>query len=169
MARSGRRLTVVSVAYPFATVTADPVGGAEQVLAHIDRALVAAEHRSIVIAPEGSRVAGELRAIPAVTEVIDEAVRARIHRAVRAQLRNAIALERPDVVHLHGVDFAAYLPPPGPPLLATLHLPLDWYPAEALAPTRPGTWLHPVSAHQARSAPAGAMLAAPIENGVDLD
>ena len=32
-------LTVLSVAYPFAPVTADPAGGAEQVLAQIDRAL----------------------------------------------------------------------------------------------------------------------------------
>ena len=169
MARRGGSLTVVSVAYPFATVTADPVGGAEQVLAHIDRALVAAGHRSIVIAPEGSRVAGELDAVPAATEAIDDDVRERIHRAVRAHLRDAIAYERPHVVHVHGIDFAAYLPPPGPPVLATLHLPLDWYPAEALAPTRPGTWLHPVSAHQARIAPAGATLGPPIENGVDLE
>lgn len=48
-------LTVLSVAYPLAPVTADPVGGAEQVLARMDRALVDAGHRSIVIASEGSR------------------------------------------------------------------------------------------------------------------
>ena len=35
-------LSVLSVAYPLAPVTADPVGGAEQVLARLDRALVAA-------------------------------------------------------------------------------------------------------------------------------
>jgi hypothetical protein len=164
----GRMLTVVSVAYPFATVNADPVGGAEQVLAQIDRALVAAGARSIVIAPERSQVAGELRAIPAVAEVIDDAERARIHDEVRARLRDSLERDRPDVIHLHGVDFAAYLPPPGPPVMATLHLPLDWYPASALAPTRPDTWLHPVSAHQARSAPPGALLQPPIDNGVEL-
>jgi hypothetical protein len=163
-----RRLTVVSVAFPFATVSADPVGGAEQVLAQIDRALVAAGERSIVIAPERSRLTGELRAIPAVAEEIDDTVRSRIHAEVRARLRDSLRRDRPDVVHFHGIDFAAYLPPPGPPVLATLHLPLDWYPASTLAPTRPGTWLHPVSAHQARGAPPGALLQMPIDNGVEL-
>ena len=53
-------------------------------------------------------------------------------------------------------------------MVATLHLPLEWYPAAALAPTRRDTWLYPVSRSQARSAPPGARLQAPIENGVDL-
>ena len=79
-----------------------------------------------------------------------------------------MALDEPDVVHLHGIDFASYLPPPGPAVLATLHLPLDWYRAAALAPTRPRTYLHPVSASQARSAPAECAPGPPIENGVDL-
>ena len=166
-ARSGP-LTILSVAYPFAPVSADPVGGAEQVLARIDRALVTAGHRSIVVAPDGSTVAGELRPVSAAGEEIDAVVRERIHEQVRARLRQAIADDRPDVVHLHGIDFACYLPPPGPPIVATLHLPLDWYEAAALAPSRPDTWLHPVSASQARAAPAGAVLQPPIENGVDL-
>ena len=167
-ASRSRTLTVLSVAYPFAPTGVDPVGGAEQVLAQIDRALVAAGHRSIVVAPEGSTAAGELRSVPAAREEIDDRVRERIHAAVRQRLRQAIADDRPDVVHLHGIDFASYLPPPGPPVVTTLHLPLDWYPASALAPSRPDTWLHPVSSSQARSAPAGACLQAPIENGVDL-
>ena len=41
-----RRLTVASVAYPFAPVSPDPVGGAEMVLAQLDRALTEAGHRS---------------------------------------------------------------------------------------------------------------------------
>ncbi len=55
-----RRLTVLSVAYPLAPVGPDAVGGSEQVLTAIDRALVAAGHRSIVLAIEGSQAAGEL-------------------------------------------------------------------------------------------------------------
>ena len=64
-------VTVLSVGYPLAPVSADPVGGAEQVLAALDRALVAARYRSIVIAPEGSEVAGELVPIPTVDGEID--------------------------------------------------------------------------------------------------
>jgi glycosyltransferase involved in cell wall biosynthesis len=67
---------------------------------------------------------------------------------------------------MHGLDFYAYLPPPGPPVIVSLHLPLDWYPPEALAPARPDTFLHPVSETQARTAPPGARLLHPIANGV---
>jgi hypothetical protein len=163
-----RRLTVASVAYPFAPVSPDPVGGAEMVLAQLDRALTEAGHRSIVIAPEGSQVAGELRALPAPSGTITEELRAETYAAVRAAISKVIARDRPDVVHLHGIDFPDYLPPSGPPVMVTLHLPLGWYPEQALRPDRAGTWLHPVSESQARSAPAGARIAEPIENGVAL-
>ena len=54
------------------------------------------------------------------------------------------------------------------PVLVTLHLPLPWYPAAALAPARPGTTLVPVSASQTATAPPGAVLAPPVQNGVAL-
>lgn len=162
------RLTVLSVAYPLAPVTADPVGGAEQVLARLDRALVASGHRSVVIAREGSRVAGELVPVPAVAGPITDEDGARVRRAVRERITEVVARERPDVIHLHGIDFDAYLPPPGPPVLVTLHLPLDWYRPGALVPDRPDTHLHPVSVAQAATAPPGLALGAPIENGVEI-
>lgn len=160
-----RPLTVLSVAYPFACVTADPVGGAEQVLAKIDQVLVADGHRSIVIAPDGSSVAGELRSIGPVPPLIDDRARERAHASVRGQIAEALAEDRPDIVHLHGVDFDAYRPEGGPPVVVTLHLPLAWYPAGALQ-SRPGLFLHPVSRDQARRHPAGAALGEPIPNGV---
>lgn len=160
-------LSVLSVGYPFAPVGDGAVGGAEQVLAHIDRALVAAGHRSVVVAPEGSRVAGRLLPVPAVAGEIEDAARRRVHVAVRARIGCAMA-EGVDLVHLHGLDFDAYLPPPGPPVLVTLHLPLDWYAGAALCPARPGTVLQPVSATQAATAPAGARLGPPIGNGVPI-
>src|SRR3712207_2683891 len=70
-------LTVLSVAYPLAPVGPDAVGGAEQVLSHIDQALVAAGHRSIVVAQEGSRTAGTLVAVRGEYGVLDEAARQR--------------------------------------------------------------------------------------------
>ena len=156
-------LTVVQVAFGFAPVTADPAGGAEQVLAQCDRALTAAGHRSIVVACEGSAVSGELAAFPA------DAARETVHAAMRERVARLLERERPDVVHCHGLDFGDYLPPPGPPVLATLHLPLDWYPRSALHPSRPRTFLQPVSADQAARAPADVALIAPVPNGVDCD
>ncbi len=153
------------MAYPFAPVSGDAIGGAEQVLASLDAALVAAGHRSIVIAAAGSRVAGDLIAVPAPPGAIDEPARARTHAAVR----RAVAAAPPaDLVHLHGIDCAAYLPPPGPPALITLHLPPDWYPPAMFAPTRPRTWLHGVSTTQHARCPPSRHLLAPIGNGVPL-
>ena len=120
--------TVLSVAYPFAPVGEDAVGGAEQVLTMLDRALVEAGHRSIVIAPQGSTVRGELVPLPAVPESIDDHAREAVHRTTRELIDRVLRAQRVDLIHLHGIDFADYLPGPGVPVLATLHLPLAWYP-----------------------------------------
>ena len=162
-------LTVLSVSYPFAPVTADPAGGAEQVLASLDRALTAAGHRSVVIAPEGSSVTGELHAVPAPDGPIEGELRECNHEAVRARIARVIERDRPDLVHLHGIDFGSYLPAPGLPVLVTLHLPLAWYAPEWLIPERPRTCLQPVSANQASLAGPGVRLLEPIPNGVDLN
>ncbi len=161
-------LTIVSVSYAFAPVTADPAGGAEQVLASLDRASTAAGHRSIVIAPEGSSVTGELVPIPAPDGPIEGEVWERTHAAVRERIAEVVQHDRPDLIHLHGIDFGSYLPAPGPPVLVTLHLPLAWYTPAWLTPERPRTWLQPVSASQAGLAAPGVRLLDPIPNGVDL-
>ena len=157
---------MVSVAYPLASVGPDAGGGAEQILSAIDRGLVAAGHRSIVVARADSVVAGELVGVPCFPGAIDDGVRAAAQAATRAAI--GAVLHRADVVHLHGIDFMAYLPPPGPPVLATLHLPPAWYPAEALSPARPDTWVHCVSLTQHAACPPNARLLPPICNGVDV-
>ncbi|MFT8243784.1 glycosyltransferase [Roseomonas sp. BN140053] len=163
-------LRVLSVAYPLAPVGADFVGGAEQVLATLDAALVAAGHRSIVVAQEGSRVAGELRAIPRPAGALDAAARAAAQAAASRAVAAVLRAEPVDVVHLHGIDFDRTLPPPGPPALVTLHLPPDWYPAEALHPARPNTWLVGVSASQHRGLEGRAAgLLPPVPNGVAVE
>ena len=162
-------LTVLSVAYPFAPVGPDAVGGAEQVLSTLDHALVEAGHRSLVVACEGSSVAGTLLPIHTVRGRIDGAVRAVAHAAVRRTIRAALARYPVDLVHLHGIDFADCLPPPGVPALATLHLPPGWYPPDALAPRRPDTHLVCVSASQHRACPPSARRLPPIANGVAVE
>ena len=157
-------LTVLSVAYPLAPVGPDAVGGAEQVLSAIDRGLVAAGVQSIVIAQEGSSVAGTLVAIPACRGRIDDLARACAQAAVRVALQKHLGAA--DVVHMHGIDFADYLPPPGPPTVVTLHLPPSWY--GALATTRRDTFLHCVSRSQHNSCVPGTGLLPPIANGVDV-
>jgi glycosyltransferase involved in cell wall biosynthesis len=162
-------LSILSVAYPFAPVGDDAVGGAEQVLAQLDAALVRAGHRSIVVACEGSNPAGILVATPRAEGAITETVRARAHAAHRCATEHALRRWPVDLVHMHGIDFHAYLPPPGPPVLVTLHLPPEWYPPEIFHPERPGTFLHCVSAAQRARCPAGARLLPDVQNGVALD
>ncbi|MBP0443616.1 glycosyltransferase [Roseomonas sp. SSH11] len=166
---SGRALTILSVAYPLAPVGPDSVGGAEQVLSTMDRALEAAGHRSIVVAQEGSSVAGRLRPVPRPAGALgDDALKRGEAETVDA-IANVLRTEHVDLVHLHGLDFHAYLPPPGPPVLATLHLPPAWYPKEALQPRRPRTWLHTVSASQDAAMPChGGSILPPVPNGVPV-
>jgi hypothetical protein len=162
------KLTVLSVAYPLATVGIDAVGGAEQILSQLDYSLTLAGHHSIVVAAEGSRVVGTLVPVSCPSGPLDKhtlaAAQERHRRAILA------ALERwpVDLVHLHGIDFHAYLPPPGVPVLVTLHMPVAWYAPDVLQPTRPKTWLHCVSKWQHASCPQTPALLEPIENGVGI-
>ncbi len=161
------RLTIASVAYPLAPVGSDAVGGSEQVLAALDRALVARGHRSIVVARAGSTVAGELVEIPAETGRLDDEAKARAWRNQQAAISDVLERNAIDLVHLHGVDFHSYLPARAPSLV-TFHLPLDWYPPAAWV-RRPGLWRNCVSVSQARTAPVDAALLPPITNGVPVD
>ena len=159
-------MRVLSVAYPFAAVGRDAVGGAEQVLSAIDRALVARGHDSTVIACAGSVTAGRLVAVPACGGEIDAAARKAVHDGVLACVRRAAC--EADIVHMHGIDFPAYLPPDGPPVLATLHLPPDWYDPAIFCRARANTWLHCVSPAQHRACPPSPALLPPIGNGVPV-
>ena len=162
-------LTILSVAYPLAPVGRDAVGGAEQVLTQLNQALVAAGHRSIVIAQEGSQTAGTLISVPVQPGPLDEGAKQRAWEEHRKAIAAALRRWPLDLVHMHGMDFHAYLPAPGVPVLVTLHVPVDWHPPEALSPERPDTWLHCVSRAQHETWPKTPHLLPPIENGVPVD
>jgi Glycosyltransferase len=171
-------LTVLSVASPFTVLGLESgpenESAAGQVVSAVDAALVRAGHRSLVVAPEGSAVAGTLLSLPRVLGsqqggVPDARARAAVMRRVAAMVAAAVDEHGVDVVHLHVDDFTAVLPPPGLPVLVTLYESLDRYPAEALRPSRPNTHLLGVSAAQTRSAPPGVALLPPVEVGVPVD
>lgn len=153
---------ILSVAYPFAPVRPDSVGGAEQILSLLDRALVDAGHVSHVIACEGSLTAGCLHAIPATEAEIDDRAREIAHARCRRMIARVVESERIDIVHLHGVDFPHYAPERAP-ALATLHLPPEWYDARLWSLPQ-NVRLHCVSQSQHARA-AHPRLLPPIENG----
>src|SRR5215510_12403548 len=163
------KLTVLNVAYPLAPVGPQEVGGAEQVLSRLDRALTSAGHNSIVIATSDSTVYGHHVPIPRTSPPYDHDAIDRARQSCRDVLQEVLSAHDIDVVHMHGVDFAEYLPPPGVPVLATLHLPIAWYPPRALCPARPATWLNCVSQTQHQVCPTSSSLIDPIGNGVTVD
>lgn len=103
-------LTVLSVAYPLFPVGPDSAGGAEQILYLLDREIVRSGRRSLVVAKPDSSISGEL--VPSIEEALRE---------------NSI-----DLIHFHGLDFNDHVPETNVRMLATMHLPLAWYPQEAL-------------------------------------
>ena len=163
------RLSVLSVSYPLAQVSFGTPGGAEQLLATIDEALVRAGHRSLVLAPEGSRCSGLLLPTAPLPSKLDDAARHTVQQQHRDALGRALTRFQVDVVHLHGLDFLGYLPDAGVPVVVTLHLPPGWYPAEAFQIERRQTHLVCVSRSQAEACPPRARIERVIQNGVPLD
>jgi len=162
-------LSVLSVAFPFARVAPDAVGGAEQVLGRLDAALARAGHGTLVVARADSCVQGRLFATEAPAGPLTDDRRHRVWAAHRANITRAIDQFGPDLVHMHGLDFLDYLPPPGDiPILVTLHLPPSWYPPRAFDLDRDDVHLHCVSRSQHAQCPPGARLLAPITNGVPV-
>lgn len=156
-------LKVLSVAFPFAPVGPDAVGGAEQVLAALDRALSLSGHGSWVLASRGSRTAGEL----VLADVGPRATRSGVHRAYRRAIERLTAAQHFDLLHVHAFDCQQFLPPERPRTLITLHLPSDWYdPALFLQPA--GTRFNFVSEAQRSACPLPLEAAEIVENGVDL-
>lgn len=162
-------LTVLSVAYPLTPVGPDAVGGSEQILTLLDAALTRAGHHSIVIACEGSAPQGTLFPTPRHDGILTEAVRAWAQGQHRIAIEEALRKWPVDMIHMHSLDFWRYLPSGNVPLLATLHLPPDWYPEEVFNLHRPNSFVNCVSKAQRQSCPRSACMLPHIDNGVDVD
>src|SRR5437764_5218062 len=163
------RLTVLSVSYPLAKVSPATAGGAEQVLAAIDSGLVSAGHRSLVLAPEGSRCSGLLIAAQVPSGALDESVKREARQTFKELIERALVHYPVDVIHMHGVDFYEYLPESDVPIVVTTHLPLQWYPRRRLSHKPVNVLLVGVSDFQARTAPQEVEIDCVIPNGVDVE
>jgi glycosyltransferase involved in cell wall biosynthesis len=162
------QISVLSVAYPLAPVQQGAVGGAEEILAALDRALVETGNQSIVVAQERSQTKGILfqTAIPAgmITESTKDWVRHRHQENIDRALRSYNI----DLIHLHGIDFDEYRLPAHIPTLATLHLPPSWYPQKIWSRNFSSIRLQCVSRSQLDACPVDRRRISLIENGVDI-
>ncbi|MGA8025709.1 MAG: glycosyltransferase family 4 protein [Bryobacteraceae bacterium] len=159
-------MNILSVAYPLLPVGPDSGGGAEQILYLIERGLVQAGHRSIVIAAKGSQVSGEILETPVFTREITDQVRHEAQRTHRRMLERALDEYSIDLIHFHGLDFHAYRPTRRAPQLATLHLPPAWYPSWIFDLS--DIQLNCVSRDQASAAHSPARLPV-VTNGIDTN
>ncbi len=161
----GFRMKILQVAYPLFAVSEDSAGGAEQILFLLERGLVAHGHQSIVIGAEGSRVSGSLIETPAAGGEVTDAIRRDAQRVHLKCIELAIDQFRPDLTHFHGLDFNSYVPAAGIPTVATLHLPVSWYPQSIF--DIDGVEFCCVSDSQAHTAPERARVAI-VPNGIDV-
>jgi glycosyltransferase involved in cell wall biosynthesis len=162
-------LTVLSIAYPFAPVGLQCVGGAEQVLTDIDHALVAAGHTSLVLACEGSTTAGKLFSLPRFPNAFDSVDECSWRkRCVQTALDCAISMHHIDLIHVHDTNFYEYKVPLDIPVLVTLHLPITWYPEGIWRGLPENMWLQCVSETQRLSCPPELRNLPVVANGVDL-
>jgi glycosyltransferase involved in cell wall biosynthesis len=158
-------MTVLSVAFPLLPVSADAAGGSEQILWHVERGLVSAGYRSLVIAAKGSSVSGCLVPTLCANHEITDEVRSAAHSGHRHAIESVLDTTPVDLIHFHGLDFAEYIPASGPRMLATLHLPVSWYPKHIF--DIPGLTLNFVSRSQAATH-CSPVRSPVISNGIDL-
>ena len=161
-------LSVALIAYPLALVGPACVGGAEEIVRVLDERLHAGGHHVIVVAQEGSEVHGTLVPIPASDGLFDARAREQASRSTALAIEYVLGRWPIDVVHFHGLDFPACLPRTQAQMIATLHLPIDWYPASALRAVADRVRFVCVSGSQRRSAEAAGLATDLIENGVDV-
>src|SRR5581483_10689479 len=131
-------------------------------------ALVRRGDNSIVIAAGGSEVRGTLIPSPKAAGRLDEKTRAWGRQVHRELITRALEKFPVDLVHMHSLDFHHYIPEASVPVLATLHLPPDWYPKSIFKSRRPNFYLNCVSSTQQRSCPSCSYLLPHIHNGVDV-
>ena len=163
MAKAGRsgEMNILSVAFPLFPVSADAGGGAEQILYLLERELVHAGHHSTVVAAHGSQVSGCLVETPTATGRITDEIRNWARNEHRKAIDSALNKRHIDLIHFHGLDFYEYLPAAAIPKLATLHLPVEWYPKSIFE--LPNVVLNFVSKTQAANLPGPVVC-----NGIDV-
>jgi len=145
------------------------VGGAEQVLSHLDQALTQSGHTSVVVACQGSRASGELVSVALPDGVVLEGPEmARLRRNFQEAIDRALATHSVDIIHMHGLDFHRYVVPSDIPTLVTLHMPIPWYGPEVLDKFRHRAQFCCVSHTQESTCPPHLRGIPVIENGVEI-
>jgi glycosyltransferase involved in cell wall biosynthesis len=172
LVKHGTRGRVLYVAYPLLPVDAASCGGAEQVLQACEQEAHAGGWQTTVAACSGSVAVGSVYATGApahgslTTE--REIVAEHCHKVLELiAVRNAVTCGF-DVVHDHSGGFFTCADRVDEPVIATLHLPREFYPASAFRHLPANLHLVCVSQNQARTF-RGVAPVQVIRNGVRLE
>lgn len=163
-------MRILYVAYPLLTVSEESAGGAEQVLWTLEREMASRGAETTVAASAGSSVAGELFATGEPCRRLDDFGRRNVEhqeKIVELIRRRAHQATPFDLVHDMSGSFWPRAREIEAPLLATLHLPRNFYDPHLFHDIPSNVSFNCVSASQASSfSDIGARV---VHNGIALD
>ncbi|MGZ4878154.1 MAG: glycosyltransferase [Candidatus Angelobacter sp.] len=163
---------ILYVAYPLLQVCDESAGGAEQILWTLEREMARSGAHTTVAASAGSRVSGELFSTGEPCTRPDDYERRRIEhegRVVDFVRRRAREGKTFDLIHDQSGSFWKRAAEIDPPVLASLHLPRTFYPAESFREIPLNVSFNCVSDSQARTFADLDALAGVVPNGIALD
>lgn len=163
------KYNILHIAYPFAPVSSNTAGGAEQILYLIDKALTGKGHNSCMLAGSGSSPKGKLIEFEMPEGPFDDPKTAEVHANIRELIYGILKGGNFDIIHMHGIDFDSYLPETDLPVLVTLHLPVEWYNQKVISSSITNVFYNCVSRTQQNTAGNVINLIPFIENGIDIE
>jgi glycosyltransferase involved in cell wall biosynthesis len=165
-------LRILYVAYPLLTVSQESAGGAEQMLWTLEREMASLGAITTVAASAGSRVEGELFETGAACVKTDDfGRRNREHQEAVVELVKLRTQEgRPfDLIHDKSGSFWSCGAHVETPILATLHLPRQFYQSQLFVNIAPNVSFNCVSQSQAASFRDLRQMRFVVPNGIVLD
>jgi glycosyltransferase involved in cell wall biosynthesis len=165
-------IRILYVAYPLLTVSDESAGGAEQVLWTLEREMARRGALTTVAASADSRVSGELFSTGDPCTQPDDYERRRVEHEDRVVdfVRRREREGKPfDLVHDQSGSFWRRAAEIDTPVLATLHLPRTFYPAESFEKIPENVSFNCVSGSQAGTFADLESLIGVAANGIALD
>src|SRR5437879_809482 len=144
-------MRVLFIAYPLLTVSEESAGGAEQMLWTLEREMASRGVATTVAASAGSQVAGKLFVTGKPSSQPDDFDRRNHEHQDRIVAFVQSCANDFDLVHDQSGSFWLRAAAINLPVLATLHLPRHFYPAQYFAGVSENVSFNCVSESQARS------------------
>jgi glycosyltransferase involved in cell wall biosynthesis len=164
-------MRILYVAYPLLPVSDRSAGGAEQMLATLERQMHARGHATVVAACQGSTAAGDVFATGEITrehDCFDERDVEHNMRVVSHVRSQQIAGRAYDLVHDKGGSFWSHAGEVEAPVLATLHLPRSFYKQELFTAIPGNVYFNCVSESQASSFQDIPQMMGFVRNGIEV-